>query len=47
VVDGGDPAVPVSVGLKGITAIRLVVTPADGSYVANVADWADARFSCT
>ena len=47
IVSGGDPAVPVQVALKGLTAIRLAVVPADGSYLANEADWADARFSCS
>jgi hypothetical protein len=46
VVSGGDPAVPVRVGLKGLTAIRLLVRPGNGSVLANEADWADARFSC-
>ncbi|MFC1434329.1 sigma-70 family RNA polymerase sigma factor [Streptacidiphilus sp. N1-3] len=50
VVRGGEPAVPVSVPLTGVTAIRLVATPArDGLFGAavNVADWANARFSCS
>ncbi|MEY9969170.1 RNA polymerase sigma factor (sigma-70 family) [Streptacidiphilus sp. MAP12-16] len=46
VIGGGDPAVPVSVGLQGMTAIQLVVQRADGQLIGNVADWADARFSC-
>ncbi|QMU73166.1 sigma-70 family RNA polymerase sigma factor [Streptacidiphilus sp. P02-A3a] len=46
VVNGGDPAVPVRVNLRGVSAIRLVTEPADGSLVPDVADWADARFSC-
>ena len=47
VVNGGDPAVPVRVGLRGVSAIRLVALPADGSLLPDVADWANARFSCS
>ncbi|MFC1418537.1 sigma-70 family RNA polymerase sigma factor [Streptacidiphilus cavernicola] len=52
VVHGGDSAVPVSVPLSGVTAIRLVVRPGwtgpfGGFGVADVADWANARFSCS
>ena len=46
VVDGGDAAVSVRVDLRGLSAIRLVTEPADGWPAADVADWADARFSC-
>ncbi|WP_052433382.1 NPCBM/NEW2 domain-containing protein [Streptacidiphilus carbonis] len=46
VVRGGQPAVPVSVPLTGVSAIRLVTVPAPWSLIANVADWADARFTC-
>ena len=46
VVTGGEAAVPVRVGLRGVAAIRLVVVRADGSYLGDAADWADARFSC-
>ena len=46
VVDGGAPAVSVRVNLSGVAAIRLVAVPADDSLVPDVADWADARFSC-
>jgi hypothetical protein len=47
VVHGGDAAVPVSVPLQGVTAIRLVVREAGGGlFGGSVADWADARFSC-
>ncbi|GAA1986405.1 hypothetical protein GCM10009738_77720 [Kitasatospora viridis] len=43
----GDPAVPVHVPLGAQTRIELVVTPLDGIWSgANLADWADARFSC-
>ena len=46
VVHGGDRAVSVRVELAGVSAIRLVALPAAGSLVPDVADWADARFSC-
>ena len=46
VVTGGEAAVPVRVGLRGVAAIRLVVVRADGSYLGDAADWADARFTC-
>ena len=46
IVHGGDPAVSVRVDLREVSAIRLVAVPADGSLVPDVADWADARFSC-
>jgi len=39
--------VPVRVGLRGVSAIRLVALPADGSLLPDVADWANARFSCS
>ncbi|QMU79658.1 sigma-70 family RNA polymerase sigma factor [Streptacidiphilus sp. PB12-B1b] len=45
-VDGDDPAVSVRVALRGVSAIRLVTAPGDGSLLPDVADWADARFSC-
>jgi RNA polymerase sigma factor (sigma-70 family) len=52
VVRGGDAAVPVSVSLPGVSAIRLVVRGVregrfgGGFGVADVGDWANARFSC-
>jgi RNA polymerase sigma factor (sigma-70 family) len=52
VVRGGDPAVPVHVGIGGYRTIRLVVDPADrdgglGLGLANLADWADSVISCS
>jgi hypothetical protein len=46
VVRGGQAAVPVGVPLQGVSAIRLVAEPTAWSLIANVADWADARFTC-
>jgi hypothetical protein len=46
VVDGGEPAVSVRVALRGVSAIRLVTYPGADSLLPDVADWADARFSC-
>ncbi|WP_344447048.1 NPCBM/NEW2 domain-containing protein [Kitasatospora nipponensis] len=44
---GADAPVPVHVPLAGVRSIRLVVTPVDGFRSAgNLADWADARFTC-
>ncbi|GAA0678831.1 hypothetical protein GCM10010193_35410 [Kitasatospora atroaurantiaca] len=44
----GDAPVPVRVPLAGQHSVRLVVTPATGSWgLINLADWADARLSCT
>ncbi|WP_280718310.1 sigma-70 family RNA polymerase sigma factor [Kitasatospora sp. MAP5-34] len=43
----GDSPLPVQVPLDGQQSIRLVVTPAGGSWgLINLADWADARFVC-
>jgi hypothetical protein len=47
VVDGGDPAVPVSVGIAGRETIRLVTEPSRPSGAMALADWADAGISCT
>ncbi|MEU2184059.1 NPCBM/NEW2 domain-containing protein [Streptomyces thermolilacinus] len=47
VVDGGDPAVPVRVGIAGHETIRLVTEPSRPSGAVALADWADARISCT
>ncbi len=42
-----DAPLPVQVPLDGQRSIRLVVTPAaDGWGLINLADWADAGFSC-
>jgi hypothetical protein len=47
-VRAGDPAVPVHVGLKGVSTLRLVVDPAGrGLNAANLADWADSVITCT
>jgi len=47
-VGRGDAPVPVRVPLAGQHSVRLVVTPATDSWgLINLADWADARFSCT
>ncbi|MCX4747427.1 sigma-70 family RNA polymerase sigma factor [Kitasatospora sp. NBC_01287] len=43
----GDAAVPIHVPLGGQHRIQLVVTPVDGLWSGgNIADWADARFTC-
>jgi hypothetical protein len=44
----GQPAVPVHVPLAGVHQIQLVVTPHDNGFWSrvNLADWADARFTC-
>lgn len=46
VVRGGDPAVPVSVGIGGRRTIRLVVEPHTPFDSVAVADWAQSRISC-
>ncbi|MET9558039.1 sigma-70 family RNA polymerase sigma factor [Streptomyces sp. NPDC006645] len=46
VVRGGDPAVPVSVGIEGRRTIRLVVEPHTPFGSVAVADWAQSRISC-
>lgn len=46
VVDGGDPAVPVRVGIAGRTSIRLVTEPSRPFGAVGLADWADARITC-
>lgn len=46
VVRGGDPAVPVGVGIEGTQSIRLVVEPSGPLGGAALADWADSRISC-
>ncbi|WP_455710911.1 sigma-70 family RNA polymerase sigma factor [Streptomyces fradiae] len=45
-VDGGDPAVPVRVGIAGRATIRLVTEPSRPSGAIALADWAEARISC-
>ncbi|MFE4450555.1 sigma-70 family RNA polymerase sigma factor [Streptomyces sp. NPDC056796] len=46
VVRGGEPAVPVSVGIEGVRTIRLVVEPEGPFGGVALADWADSRISC-
>ncbi|MGW2282826.1 sigma-70 family RNA polymerase sigma factor [Streptomyces sp. NPDC001770] len=45
-VRAGYPAVPVSVPLDGLAAVRLVVESARPFGGVAMADWADSRFSC-
>ncbi|MGW0792898.1 sigma-70 family RNA polymerase sigma factor [Streptomyces sp. NPDC002911] len=46
VLRGGEPAVPVSVGIEGRETIRLVVEPSGRIGGVALADWAQARISC-
>ncbi|MEU1487269.1 sigma-70 family RNA polymerase sigma factor [Streptomyces sp. NPDC005752] len=46
VVRGGEPAVPVSVGIEGRKAIRLVVEPWGQLGGVALADWAHSQISC-
>ncbi|MFJ3294613.1 sigma-70 family RNA polymerase sigma factor [Streptomyces bacillaris] len=46
VMEGGDPAVPVSVGIGGQSSIRLVVEPEGPLGAVALADWAESRISC-
>ncbi|MEW2525409.1 sigma-70 family RNA polymerase sigma factor [Streptomyces sp. NPDC047071] len=46
-VKGGDPAVPVRVGLTGRKTIRLVVEPHTHFDSVALADWAQSRLRCT
>ncbi|MEU8771196.1 sigma-70 family RNA polymerase sigma factor [Streptomyces griseus] len=46
VMKGGDPAVPVSVGIAGQSSIRLVVEPEGPMGGVALADWAESRISC-
>nr|WP_226962911.1 MULTISPECIES: sigma-70 family RNA polymerase sigma factor [unclassified Streptomyces] len=46
VVEGGDPAVPVRVGITGRTSLRLVVEPARPFGAVALANWAEARIGC-
>ncbi|MBK3603184.1 sigma-70 family RNA polymerase sigma factor [Streptomyces sp. MBT54] len=47
VMEGGEPAVPVSVGITGQSSIRLVVEPEGPMGGVALADWAESRISCT
>lgn len=48
VLRGGEPAVPVGVGIDGMRTIRLVVEASDSEPLGGVAlaDWANSRISC-
>jgi hypothetical protein len=46
VIHGGDPAVSLSVPLSGLTSIRLIVHGSHGFLGGQIADWADAGFTC-
>lgn len=46
VMEGGDPAVPVSVNIAGQSSIRLVVEPETPFGEVALADWAESRISC-
>ncbi|MEU6952424.1 sigma-70 family RNA polymerase sigma factor [Streptomyces sp. NPDC045714] len=46
VMEGGDPAVPVSVSIAGQSSIRLVVEPQTPFGGVALADWAESRISC-
>jgi hypothetical protein len=46
VIHGGDPAVSFSVPLTGLSSVRLVVHGSHGHFGGQVADWADAGFTC-
>ncbi|MFE1957733.1 sigma-70 family RNA polymerase sigma factor [Streptomyces sp. NPDC059479] len=46
VLRGGDPAVPVQVGISGRKTIRLVVEPHRPLGTVALADWAQSRISC-
>lgn len=45
-VRGGEPGVPVRVGLSGRSAIRLVVEPHSSFDTVTLSDWAESRFTC-
>lgn len=47
VMEGGDPAVPVSVSIAGQSSIRLVVEPETPFGEVALADWAESRISCS
>ncbi|WP_371098872.1 NPCBM/NEW2 domain-containing protein, partial [Streptomyces sanglieri] len=46
VMNGHDPAIPVSVGISGQESIRLVVEPGHPGNFTALADWANSRISC-
>jgi RNA polymerase sigma factor (sigma-70 family) len=46
VIHGGDPAVSFSVPLDALTSIRLIVHGAHGFLDGQIADWANAGFTC-
>ncbi|MDT9684349.1 sigma-70 family RNA polymerase sigma factor [Streptomyces sp. TRM76323] len=46
VVDGGDPAVPVRVGIAGRATVKLVTEPSRLAGAVALADWAEARITC-
>ncbi|MCQ1580933.1 sigma-70 family RNA polymerase sigma factor [Streptomyces parvus] len=46
VMEGGEPAVPVSVSIAGQSSIRLVVEPEGPMGGVALADWAESRISC-
>ncbi|NUW03488.1 sigma-70 family RNA polymerase sigma factor [Streptomyces sp. CAI 127] len=46
VMEGGEPAVPLSVGIAGQSSIRLVVEPEGPMGGVALADWAESRISC-
>lgn len=46
-VKGGDPAVPVHVGLVGRKSVRLVVEPYGTFDELVLADWAESKFVCS
>ncbi|WDG30284.1 sigma-70 family RNA polymerase sigma factor [Streptomyces sp. CA-278952] len=46
VMEGGDPAAPVSVSIAGQSSIRLVVEPETPFGGVALADWAESRISC-
>ncbi|PVD02458.1 sigma-70 family RNA polymerase sigma factor [Streptomyces sp. CS147] len=46
VMEGGEPAVPVSVGIAGQSSIRLLVEPEGPMGGVALADWAESRISC-
>ncbi|WP_408990805.1 sigma-70 family RNA polymerase sigma factor [Streptomyces sp. 1268] len=46
VMEGGEPAVAVSVGIAGQSSIRLVVEPEGPMGGVALADWAESRISC-
>ncbi|MBC9727867.1 NPCBM/NEW2 domain-containing protein [Streptomyces sp. TRM68367] len=47
VIKGGDPAVPVHVNLTGRRTVQLVVEPHSTFDTVALADWAEAKFTCS